>query len=331
MTDDLDIRVKTGFLRHPKTQRLCRIIGEDAPQRLIQLWCFCRLNRPDGVLTYMDNISIAIAADYSGDPDQFINTLVDERWLDLHDMHGTYQVHDWEEHQGWSSGAERRKAAARYAALVKNHSQAYADRVMPGWREHKITTRPAPAPPIKPAGAQKGTTRPAPAPLSVTKGSAPSPSPSFPSPSPKYREASCTMKSRTQVDEEKASCTMKTTSNQDKKTPPMAVLVAVIDDLNEVTGRTDSQHKFKRVGSTIKLIRDRMVIDGATVDDFKHVHRVQWAKWQGRKSSDGVPMTDFMRPKTLYNPTNFEQYRASSMPQDISSGDQFGKSGKVAV
>lgn len=309
MTDDLDIRVKTGFLRHPKTQRLCRIVGDEAARYLLQLWCFCRLNRPDGVLTYMDNISIAIAADYTGDPDHFINILVDERWLDLHDINGTYEVHDWEEHQGWSAGAERRKAAARYAALVKNHGQAYADRVMPGWREHKtlpkvvnpFTTKAAPAPTSRPAGAQNSTTKGAPAPSFVTTRSAPSPSPSVSLPSPK------------------------------EKSPPMDVVVSVIDDLNQVTGRTDSQHKFKKVGPTIKLIRDRMVIDGATVDDFRHVHRVQWAKWEGRKTQDGVPMTDFMRPKTLYNPTNFEQYRAASMPGAVSTGDQYGESGKVIV
>lgn len=75
-------------------------------------------------------------------------------------------------------------------------------------------------------------------------------------------------------------------------------VVEIIDYLNTRTGK-----KFKATAeATIKLIKGRLA-EGRTLEDFKHVIDVKAAKWLGDPKMD-----DFLRPDTLFRPSNFESY-----------------------
>ena len=116
-----DFRLDPGFLKHPKTQKLVRRLGPAAPLRLIELWAWAVDNRPSGELTDMDAEDIHIAAGASGDAEDFVNALVDLRWLDASDA--GYALHNWRERQPWASNAESRSAAAKASGLMSAHAR----------------------------------------------------------------------------------------------------------------------------------------------------------------------------------------------------------------
>lgn len=74
--------------------------------------------------------------------------------------------------------------------------------------------------------------------------------------------------------------------------------VEIIDYLNEKAGKRFS-HKTKE---TAKHINARLK-DGYTVDDFKRVIDNRVMKWARDKK-----MKEYIRPDTLFTPTNFEKY-----------------------
>lgn len=140
-----DFRLDPGFLKHPKTQKLARRIGADAPLRLIELWGWAVDNRPTGELTGMDVEDIAIAAGCAGDAAAFVDALVELRWLDVSD--DCYALHNWSERQPWVAGAEERSAAATRLALSAWHKRGlHAEHAKPGCPEcdaHAPRKRPA--------------------------------------------------------------------------------------------------------------------------------------------------------------------------------------------
>jgi len=90
-----DIRLQFGWNRHPKIIKLKRKLGSDGVLGLLELWTFAGEKRTDGVLKGMDADDIAIAADFPGIPDVFVDTLIDLKLLDrrvndlvIHDWHG---------------------------------------------------------------------------------------------------------------------------------------------------------------------------------------------------------------------------------------------------
>lgn len=90
---------------------------------------------------------------------------------------------------------------------------------------------------------------------------------------------------------------------------------SVLDDLNCVSGRAYSVTK-----AHAKLILAR-IKEGATFQDFQHVHRVKVAQW-----AKDPKMHIYIRPKTLYAADNFEGYRnqpeISSTLSDLSDAGQ---------
>ena len=54
---------------------------------------------------------IALAAGWSGDPQPFIDALVDLRWLDVRRQ--TYSLHGWHEHQQYVVHARDRSRVAK--------------------------------------------------------------------------------------------------------------------------------------------------------------------------------------------------------------------------
>ena len=90
----------------------------------------------------------------------------------------------------------------------------------------------------------------------------------------------------------------------------------IIDDLNAVTGK-----KFRHVNKSAvvkSLIKARWE-QGFTLDDFKHVHRVKTAQWQG------TDMEEYLCPTTLYRASKFEKYLNQRIDQkQVHDMSEFG-------
>ena len=77
----------------------------------------------------------------------------------------------------------------------------------------------------------------------------------------------------------------------------------IINYLNQKAGKNFS-HK---TDATIKLINGRLA-DGRTLEDFKKVIDVKCIDWKGKFDKDGKSLENYLRPKTLFTPSNFENY-----------------------
>lgn len=77
----------------------------------------------------------------------------------------------------------------------------------------------------------------------------------------------------------------------------------VIEYLNEKTGR-----RYRPVGDGAKFITGRLK-DGYSVDDLKRVIDAKTKEWAGDPDMD-----DFIRPSTLFRPTNFDNYINALIP-----------------
>lgn len=103
-----DCRVQTSWRGHDKRKILQSILGRDGVLAIMDLWIYCAERRPSGDLKGMSNRAIAVAADWPGDPDDFIAGLTDPDVELLDGEPGAYRIHDWEENQPWAAGADRR-------------------------------------------------------------------------------------------------------------------------------------------------------------------------------------------------------------------------------
>jgi uncharacterized phage protein (TIGR02220 family) len=74
--------------------------------------------------------------------------------------------------------------------------------------------------------------------------------------------------------------------------------ISILALLNERTGRG-----YKPVDANIELIAARLK-DGATVDEVRAVVERKCQQWRGDEKMD-----EYLRPKTLFNRTNFAQYQ----------------------
>ena len=116
-----DIRLKLSFQTHPKTKKLKLKLGATAPLNFIYLMLFAAASKPDGKLTGMDHIDIALAADYDGDPDQFCEVLLAVKYLDFDGS--MYSLHDWADNNPWAAGAADRSEHSRRAAMIRHHGK----------------------------------------------------------------------------------------------------------------------------------------------------------------------------------------------------------------
>jgi hypothetical protein len=123
-----DIRVDFSFYGHRKRKRLALALGLPSPKGptdyLIDLWLRVAMERPDGRLTGWDEIDIADAAGWAGDPRQFVSALAEARWIEHDGV--AWVIHDWPKHQPWVIGSEARSAAGSKAAKIR-----WAKRVTP--------------------------------------------------------------------------------------------------------------------------------------------------------------------------------------------------------
>lgn len=118
MTQTLDVRVDTGWQRHPKTKELKAELGLEGPWALLALWCFARHYHSDGNLSGKSDAYIEDAADWTGNPGALISALVRVRFMD--GPANARKLHDWFEHENWAVGTEERQQNSRIAALIRH-------------------------------------------------------------------------------------------------------------------------------------------------------------------------------------------------------------------
>lgn len=112
-----DARISTALPTHPKTVKLQRRVGVQGCWSLICFILWVSNNRPTGELSGMSTEDIEIAAQWPGNPGDFVSALVEVRFLDGSD--DSYRVHDWEEHNPWAANRPQRIVAAREAAKAR--------------------------------------------------------------------------------------------------------------------------------------------------------------------------------------------------------------------
>lgn len=141
-----DARLAVGLPTHPKTIKLKRRLQHAGPLHLIYLWLWAAQNRPDGDLSGMTDEDIEIASGWDGEADSFVKALLAVGWLDGDE--GDRRLHDWEDHNPWAAGAQRRSEAGKIAALIKHGmTREDAERKVFGARRMRTASEPQPKPP----------------------------------------------------------------------------------------------------------------------------------------------------------------------------------------
>ena len=112
-----DIRISVSFYNHIKRRKLEKKLGAKGVLCLIDLWLYAGMNRPDGVLEGMAEEDIALAAQWDGQAEEFVKTLVELKLLDI--RNDTYVLHDWEEHNTYASHAKERSELAKRNQLIR--------------------------------------------------------------------------------------------------------------------------------------------------------------------------------------------------------------------
>lgn len=110
-----DIRISTGLLTNMKVKRLIRRKGHTGFYNMISLWIYAGIHRPEGVFFEMDEDDLMDAADTNDE--NFIPLLTELKLLDFDGLH--HKIHDWNKHNHWALGAEKRSETARKAAEAR--------------------------------------------------------------------------------------------------------------------------------------------------------------------------------------------------------------------
>lgn len=145
-----DFRVAVGFQNHPKVKQLRRRLGDAAAFSLVCLWGFAAEQGGDGTLPN-DPDFIATASDWTGDPERFVNALIDYKLLDRRGE--SLQVHDWTSRNPFAASFEKRSAQSREANKIRWERE-HRNRVQPasepesGSDANPIRSGPGSAPPF---------------------------------------------------------------------------------------------------------------------------------------------------------------------------------------
>lgn len=100
------LEIDEGFDSHPKTVRLCRVLGDvNAGQYLIRIWAWACRSSPDGDLSGMESADIEAIARYAPGDGKLFAALTDRwspkfgPWVDI-PGDGAMRLHGWDERQG---------------------------------------------------------------------------------------------------------------------------------------------------------------------------------------------------------------------------------------
>lgn len=155
MKDDCnDARLSTGLPGHPKMKKLVRRLTPAAGWYFVCLILWARDHRPDGDLSGMSTEDIELAVDWTGENDTFVAALAAVGFLDGEE--GAYHLHDWEEHQPWSTGSEARSEQARWRSLCRHHGRSAAADLMPEYAAKLASSTEPDAGSKKPDASSKG-------------------------------------------------------------------------------------------------------------------------------------------------------------------------------
>ncbi len=121
---------------------------------MLNLWIATAQNHPDGHLRGMDEVDIALEANWEGDPKMLVNALLDCKWLDKNNE--GYKLHDWEEHQPWVCHSKERSEMARQAALVRWGKGNEANNMHSACETHAECNAPSPSPSPSPSESPNG-------------------------------------------------------------------------------------------------------------------------------------------------------------------------------
>jgi hypothetical protein len=114
-----DIRIHVGFKDHIKTKKLRKRLGWEGLGALIYLWLSARESKPRGDLSGLSAEDIAMMAEWEGDPQRFVDVLVEIGWLDK-DEQGNIKLHDWETWNRFAYYSEERSEAARQSVACRH-------------------------------------------------------------------------------------------------------------------------------------------------------------------------------------------------------------------
>lgn len=110
------LEIDEGFDAHPKTVRLCRVMGDvNAGQYLIRLWAWACRSAPDGNLSGMEAGDIEAIAKYKNADGKLFAALTERwsqkfgAWLDLEG--NSLKLHGWEERTGAAISKMDKRAA----------------------------------------------------------------------------------------------------------------------------------------------------------------------------------------------------------------------------
>src|SRR3990167_8987619 len=117
-----DIRLTVDCSDHPKIEKLCRRLGDGAFRSWIRLLGFTAINHTDGILAGMDEEDIEIAAGWKGEPGRFITELEAVRLIEKFQC---YEIHDWQIHQPYATGAIDRKIRGIKGNLASQVSRGF--------------------------------------------------------------------------------------------------------------------------------------------------------------------------------------------------------------
>lgn len=128
-----DIRLKVGLFTHFKMNRLVRRIGYEGGFKLIQLFAWAAVNRPNGDLSGMEAADIEDAVHWGGDSGKFVEVMREVGFIDGTEF--AYRLHDWTEHNPWAASSEERSESSKWAALCRRYGRDGAAERMPGYAE----------------------------------------------------------------------------------------------------------------------------------------------------------------------------------------------------
>lgn len=152
-----DIRVDVDYPTHPKTIRLARALGQEAPYVLIRLWAWAGKHRPRGDLGGLPDVDLEDAVKWTGKAGLLMSTLRDCRFIDGPEMASTF--HDWHDHNSYAATAPERHETAVLGGLAKKYGVRKARKILRNRRSAvstgsaslEYTLAPSPAPSPSPA------------------------------------------------------------------------------------------------------------------------------------------------------------------------------------
>src|SRR5688572_3740571 len=108
--------MKLDALDHPKTLDFSARLGVSRPTaigHLELLWAFTSKVAPQGNIGKFPDGAIARACDFMGDPQCFLQSLLQSGFIDPHPTH-RYVIHDWQEHAPRWVSAKLNKIGAQF-------------------------------------------------------------------------------------------------------------------------------------------------------------------------------------------------------------------------